>query len=149
MKTITHTALALGFGLLTTAAFAENSPATPPSLITAVTAAAPAPDRTAEISSLPPAGDAARVAAEPAPTARQIAQLEHDFSTKYRAGDGLAGKLANQTPPDLRGLLTGPEPSKVVFSQPPSPAFYYTENATARWYPSITVRFDWGRSRRG
>jgi len=41
------------------------------------------------------------------------------------------------------------ENTTVVFSELPSPAFYYDANAPAHWYLSVSFHFDWGRNRGG
>jgi hypothetical protein len=139
MKTKTTTALVLALGLLSTGAFAENITISP----------TPAPDRLASIPQSPGAGDLASVTATPDLTAKQIAQLEHDFNAKYRADDELAQKTADRVRPDTDAILAHAKSPTVVFSEPPSPAFYYDANAPACWYPSVSFHFDWGRNRGG
>jgi len=149
MKTKTAGALVLALGVLSTGAFAENTTVPPAPAPNASAAPGAATDQIAAPSQSPGARESARVAPTPGPTAKQIAQLEHDFSARYRADDGLAQKVADRILPEVQAFLAKPEPPTVVFSEPPSPAFYYDANTPAYWYPAITFRFDWGRSRRG
>jgi hypothetical protein len=139
MKTKTTAALVLALGVLSTGALAENTTISP----------TPAPDRIASIPQSPGAGDPASVTATPDLTAKQIAQLEHDFNGKYRADDGLLQNFADQVPPDIDAILAHAKSPTVVFSEPPSPAFYYDANAPAHWYPSVSFHFDWDRNRGG
>jgi hypothetical protein len=127
MKTKTFSALALAFGILSTGAFADDTTVPSEPASNAKAATAPAPDL----------------------TAKQIAQLEHDFNAKYRANDGLAKDFSNQVLPGDRTMPIQAEFPTVVFSEPPSPAFYYDANAPAYWYPSVSFHFDWSRNRRG
>jgi hypothetical protein len=133
MKTKTTAAMVLALGIISTGVFAEN------------TTVPPAP---ASIAIAAPASAPARVTATPGLTAKQIAQLEHDFNAKYRPDEGLAQNFADQVLPETRVILSQAKSPTVVFSVPPSPAFSYDSHALAYWYPSITFRFDWGRNRR-
>jgi hypothetical protein len=149
MKTKTTAALVFALGVLSTGAFAENTMVPPTSASNAIVAPAPAPDRIASIPPLPGAGDLASVTATPDLTAKQIAQLEHDFNTKYRPDEGLAQKTADQVLPDTDAIWAHAKSPTVVFSEPPSPAFYYDSKAPAYWYPSVSFHFNLGRNRRG
>jgi len=147
MKTKTTAALVLALGVLSTGAFAENTTVLPTPAPNA--SVAPAPDRIASIPQSPGAGDPASVTAAPDLTAKQIAQLEHDFSAKYQANDGLAQSFADRILPGARTIIDNAEFPTVVFSEPPSPAFYHDANAPAHWYLSVSFHFDWGRNRGG
>jgi hypothetical protein len=127
MKTKIIAASVLALGIFSTGAFAESTTVLP--VLPSNASVAPAP--TSDL------------------TAKQIAQLEHDFNAKYRANDGLAQNFADQVRPDARVILSQTESPTVVFSEPPSPAFYYDATAPAYWYPSVSLHFDWSRSRRG
>jgi hypothetical protein len=76
MKTKTIAAWVFALGVLSTGAFAENTTESP----------APAPERIAPAPQSPGAGEPARGAATPGPTAKQIAQLEHDDWGRSRRG---------------------------------------------------------------
>ena len=127
MKTKTAAALVLALGVLSAGAFAESITVSPALTSNACVAPAPTPDL----------------------TAKQIAQLKHDFNAKYRANDGLTQNFADQVVPGARTIMDKAESPTVVFSEPPSPAFYYDANAPAHWYLSVSFHFDWGRNRHG
>ena len=133
MKTKTTAALVLALSFLSTGAFAENTTVPPMPTPEASAASAPAPDRVTATAGL---------------TAKQIAQLEHDFNAKYRPDEGLASNFADQVLSDTRAIFAQAESPTVVFSEPPSPAFSYDSHAQAYWYPSVSFHFDWGRNRR-
>ena len=149
MKTKTVAALVLALGVLSTGALAENTTVPSAPAPNEKAAPAPAPDRIASIPQSAGAEDSSSVTATPDLTAKQIAQLEHDFNAKYRATDGLAQNFADQVLPDTDAILAHAKSPTVVFSEPPSPAFYYDANASAHWYLSVSFHFDLGRNRRG
>ena len=127
MKTKTIAASVFALGVLSAGAFAESTTVSPALTSNACVVPAPTPDL----------------------TAKQIAQLEHDFNAKYRPDEGLAQNFADQVLPDTRVILAQAESPTVVFSEPPSPAFSYDSHALAYWYPSVSLHFDWGRGRQG
>jgi hypothetical protein len=139
MKTNITAAIFLALGILSTEAFADNTTV----LLT------PALDRIAASPPSPGARDPASATATPDLTAKQIAQLEHDFNAKYQTNDGLAQNFADQVLPDTGVIFARAEFPTVVFSEPPSPAFYYDENAPAHWYLSVAFHFDWSWYRGG
>jgi hypothetical protein len=147
MKTKTTATLVFALGVFSTGAFAENTSVPTAPAPNAIAAPAPAPDRLASIPQSSGAEDSARVAAPQELTAKQIAQLEHDFNAKYQANDGLVQNFAEQALPDTGAIFAKAEFPTVVFSEPPSPAFYYDANAPAHWYLSVSFHFDWGRNR--
>ena len=149
MKTKTFAALVLALGVLSTGARAENTTVPSAPAPNEKAAPAPGPDRIASIPQSAGAGDLASVTAAPDLTAKQIAQLEHDFDTKYRTNDGLVQNFADRVLPDTEAILAHAMSPTVVFSEPPSPAFYYDANASAHWYLSVSFHFDLGRNRRG
>ncbi|HTZ21050.1 MAG TPA: hypothetical protein VMC06_09230 [Opitutaceae bacterium] len=149
MKTKNTAALVLALGILSVRASADNTTVLPAYAPSTNAASPPAPAQIASTPQSSSASDSARNSALSGATAKQIAQFEHDFNAKHRPYEGLAQNLTNQVLPGIGASLAKAQAPRVVFSEPPSPAFYYDSNAPAYWYPSISFHFDWGRNRRG
>jgi hypothetical protein len=143
-------AFILAAATLTTGAFAGNPPATQAPAPGAIEASAPAPDQIARTSQLPSAAELYGDGAPQWLTAEEAARSENSPNVTHQAGNGqaIAFSYQGQVLPDTSSFLTQAPSPALVYSTPPSPAFDFGSNDPRVWYPSISLRFDFGRSHR-
>ena len=146
MKTKINPALLLAAGSLTSAVLASPSTATfaPASVTSPATDSSQIPFS----AHLPSVAELARDAQDHDFALNPIFQLPREVSFADLFGDEQDQTAPRRSIPDARDVLAPPVPSTVVYSMPPSPAFYYTPTAPAAWFPSVTFRLGLDRKHR-
>lgn len=148
MKTQNITALVLATGFLTTAAFADNSPATSAPAPTAITSQPPAPNQIIYLPQLPSVGELTGVAAAQGLTIKQITQSARELSVTYQFADGQTKIVSYQVLlPNVGVNPAQLAPPTVVYAEPPPPVYYYDPYYPAYWYPPVSFRFGFGFGR--
>jgi hypothetical protein len=143
-------ALILAAGISTTGVFADDSPSTSAAEPAAIISPAPVSDQFAGTRHFPDAAELYSVGAAQRLPASQSAPPENDARILRHAGDGLAIAFSYhvQAHPDAGSFLIEAPAPALVYSMPPSPAFEYDANYRALWFPSVSIRFDFGRHHR-